>query len=492
MRKTTLFIALCVACISAAAQGLPTLPNPPISDGVNLQDHDVFQKQYILKDKAWKQSLHDFTSKKGMDETKMRVLAGNFKNDYLFSKRKFNEKYMTYDSFGGHRIYCEPAAALVDAMWDFNGQEGMTVDYEGLYESLGMEDYKFFDVSRQTSSEKKSDFVVDNTRKVKRHIRAITNEEQYLLTSLIDIDYRPADLDFLGEQTDPLAPRETGTYTVLCTDLMHSFAMDGYELTFESTNKNIFTVETPTVVTGGDGKAAVTLRGVRDGKAQLKVSVHYHSEPLEMSLDAEKLLDVQVGAETYEYMVDVSENLQGKIDYTVSGRFSVWRDKESVWQCSAETATISWAPGLDSLTNIAHLQTGDINGCIEILFASNIGASFNVTDVLGDFEGAEKEAFRDLMTFIGGGSISAKTSYEPPMLLDLPIKEGTFNFSVECDAKGEFHLDDALDRPGVFLVAPAFTKTMNTAMMASKVERGDLPYLRATATIRKVEEDEEE
>lgn len=482
MRKIAILAALAL-CFPAFADNLPNLPTPPVSDGVTVLDHNVFQQKYIMKDNAWKKSL-DPKGGGVMKESKMRAIGQRFKEEYLFGQRKFNEKYMVYDNFGGHTVYCEPAQALVDAMWDFGGQSGQTFDWTGVEESLGVEEYKIHDVSRETSSEKKSDYSKDS-KKENRHIRAKQSEEQYLLSTLISIDYRPADLDILGEQTQVINPDESGTYTAMVVDLLHKFAMPGYELSVESMNEDILKVLTDHVTTGEDGRAEISVRGEHPGKAKLKIGVHYHSDYLDMNLDAEGIFDVQVGADTYEYIVEVDDNIGFRYQYTVSGRFSVWMDPQTnEWQCSSNTAMYHWASGLDSLTTVCGMETRSPEGGITIIFGDFTNVDLTARELVGDAADMKTEDINTIYGMMAGG-VPMTPRRNQPFILVVPAEEGTFNFKITANSEGDFEMGEE----GKF----AITEKMNTrdADIAKAVidmlEKGKEPYYIATATITKVD-----
>lgn len=296
------------------------------------------------------------------------------------------------------------------------------------------------------------------------------------------------EVDFLGEQTDDLPPDENGIFTVMATDKQQRFAMDGYELTLSSTDEEIFTVLTPTVMTGGNGKAAVKLHGVKPGKAQLKVSINYHSELYNMDLKAERLFDVRVGPRTYEYIIDVTDDLKARIEYTLSGQFSVWKNGETKeMECSSTVAFISWAPGLKRLPTTPHLDMSiGKSGIIQIVFVDATNPDIDPLEITGDMEAGTSELLSDIKTLAMGGSLKKSAEYEPPMGVAMPIQEGTFNFKITQGVGHEIQVSES--RP--FVVTPNIQKIISSfATMSEKADTQSV-FFQATATIREVDPEE--
>lgn len=134
-RILLILVALC-AIAPAFADDLPSLPNPPMSDGVQQEDVIAFIKQYIMKDKAWKNSLHDFSTSVSMDESKSKVIAGKYREEYMIAQKHWDELYVKRD-FAQHIVYGNPAVLLASSDWQFKGKEGMTIDAEGVNKPMG-------------------------------------------------------------------------------------------------------------------------------------------------------------------------------------------------------------------------------------------------------------------------------------------------------------------------------------------------------------------
>lgn len=345
-------------------------------------------------------------------------------------------------------------------------EEGMTLDGTGVEEAEGIEVYPFYDDASYTS-------------------RLSKDDDQSVLSATVSVSYRPADLDFLGTQKGDILPDETGSFTVMATDLMHEYALDGYYLDVESLDSDILEVLSPTVVTGGDGKVDVKLKGINPGKAKLKVSVNYYSEYYKRELKAEQIFEVRIGARTFEYMVDVDDDLKGRIQYTLSGRFSVWQDGETgEWHCNSGTTNISWAPGLQTMESAARIVPGiGKNGVIEMVFG-DFREGMDVREVTGNIPVGVGEELNDAITFLMGGSVHKSSEYIPPMSLTMPVSEGTYNYKVEADENGDLNLDQEFE----FGVSPnMYVLTSCAGAIYTKVQEGQTVFFTATATIREVD-----
>lgn len=461
MKKILMVVLACLAISLAYADELPNLPNPPQSDGLSQRDVSVFIDKYLLKDKAWK---------KVKDESGARALARKFREEHMVLQRHLDKLYVQRD-FAGHTVYGKPAKLCASASWRLGDVEGQAIDAARADGGeIGLEQYPFYDDAQEVS-------------------RQIKDKDQWALSAIVSVEYDVAGLDFLGEQADDIYPDQTGSFTVMATDELRLYAMDGYTLDIESMNEDVFKVLTPTVETGKNGKAEVKLRGIKPGKAQMKVSVNYHSEYYKRDLREERLFDIHVGARTYEYMVDVTDDLKGRIQYTLSGRFSVWKDNGTKERkCSSSITTISWAPGLDSLVNVSRIEPrAGKNGIIEIVFGDFANPDMGARDVIGDVHSGVKEEAKDFLTIIQGGSVNPAPQYIPPMALTMPVEEGTFNYKLEANEKGELNLDEE----PLFGVSPnMYVLTSSFGSIASKVKAGQTVFFTATATIREVSDEE--
>ena len=118
------------------------------------------------------------------------------------------------------------------------------------------------------------------------------------------------------------------------TDYLERYCLDGY--TFKVVVSDSGGVEVPAeVTTGSNGTATLVLKGKKEGKYKVKVSIH-QSDAGEGggSLDYEKEFEVEVKpAEHWSYNIEVLDQMLQPFDYyLLTGKFTVCQDLDDYYQ----------------------------------------------------------------------------------------------------------------------------------------------------------------
>lgn len=195
------------------------------------------------------------------------------------------------------------------------------------------------------------------------------------------------------------------------------------------------------------------------------------------------------GAQTYQYEVSVVDNLKTKIEYTVTGRFKVFKDERGSWTCSSEGNVIAWEPGLDSLKVDAYFKDGVMEKGIDLVFGDLADPDVSDAKVIKDMATGVGQMVGGMMKAVKGRTPQSKVEYIPPMKIHLPVSEGNYTFRMGVNEKGlpEISKEKLLELD--FSVTANMEKLLSMAAFApGKILKGDAPYISATAQISLLEE----
>lgn len=191
---------------------------------------------------------------------------------------------------------------------------------------------------------------------------------------------------------------------------------------------------------------------------------------------------------TYEYTINVTDNLKARIEYTMKGRFTIVQDERHLFHVSSEGNTIEWEPGLDSLKVDPAFKDDDPQMGVDLVFGVLAEEEENPAKVLGDMAKGVGQMVGGVMKMVSGRISEAKPEYVPPMLVHLPIKEGTFEFRLGFNEKGMPEMSKEKIRALEFYISANMEKLLSMAPYApAKILKGEAPYISGTATITVIE-----
>ena len=154
----------------------------------------------------------------------------------------------------------------------------------------------------------------------------IKDEEISVGTAGIQIWYTPLQVHIKGVETvSPVFEGGVGAMEMLLTDIKDRWGIDGYTFKRTSMNPEIFTLENDQVTTDGEGKALIRLRGVKAGKARLRIYLYLAQPENNCYVQVEEYLDVEVlEPEKWSYDISVHDAFTMPAqDYSLRGRFEV-------------------------------------------------------------------------------------------------------------------------------------------------------------------------
>lgn len=143
------------------------------------------------------------------------------------------------------------------------------------------------------------------------------------------------------------------------TDYLERYCLDGY--TFKVVVSDSGGVEVPAeVTTGSNGTATLVLKGKKEGKYKVKVSIHQSDAGEEGgSLDYEKEFEVEVKpAEHWSYNLEVLDQMLQPFDYyLLTGKFTVCQDLDDYYQ---PVWTIKECSDASKTRLAEHMESGTI------------------------------------------------------------------------------------------------------------------------------------
>jgi len=275
-----------------------------------------------------------------------------------------------------------------------------------------------------------------------------SKERQEIALGAISAWYSPLKVHVKAlTESAPVYEGGTGTATLFLTDIQDRYCLDGYTLSAESADPGIFTVESPTVTTGMDGKATIRLHGVKEGKAELTVKIHLSEADSGSYVDAEKTVEIEVKpAEEWTYSFQIHDAyMEPADDYTLSGSFKVIRTVEA--DSLVHTKMVDLSEAVKSNAGSYPVDGGFMD---ETNTGKGIALAFNMKQLETDAKEAkkqakklEKELRKDIMRYIrsmlfgGVETFTYQSSTDPICCAIIPFVEGTHTFELTADKIAE-------------------------------------------------------
>ncbi len=142
----------------------------------------------------------------------------------------------------------------------------------------------------------------------------------------LQIAYTPIQVHFKElKQLSEVREGSSGEVELLLTDTQDLYALDGYTVSVSSSDTGVLTVASEKAVTGSDGRAKITVCGVKKGTATVKVLISLHEDKSNSHVYAEREIEIEVkGPERWEYTLHVRDaSFEPAHEYTLRGSFSV-------------------------------------------------------------------------------------------------------------------------------------------------------------------------
>jgi len=142
----------------------------------------------------------------------------------------------------------------------------------------------------------------------------------------LQIAYTPVQVHFKElEQLSEVREGSAGEVELLLTDTQDRYVLDGYTVSVSSSDTEVLTVAPDKVTTGSDGRAKITVFGVKEGTATVKVLISLHEDRSNSHVYAEREIEIEVkGPERWEYSLHVRDaSSEPAHEYTLRGTFSV-------------------------------------------------------------------------------------------------------------------------------------------------------------------------
>ena len=142
----------------------------------------------------------------------------------------------------------------------------------------------------------------------------------------LQIAYTPMQVHFKElKQLSEVREGSSGEVELLLTDTQDLYVLDGYTVSVSSSDTGVLTVAPEKVTTGADGRAKITVCGVKKGTATVKVLISLHEDKSNSHVYAEREVEVEVlGPERWEYTLHVRDaSSEPAHEYTLRGSFSV-------------------------------------------------------------------------------------------------------------------------------------------------------------------------
>lgn len=142
----------------------------------------------------------------------------------------------------------------------------------------------------------------------------------------LQIAYTPIQVHFKElKQLSEVREGSSGEVELLLTDTQDLYALDGYTASVSSSDTGVLTVASEKAVTGSDGRAKITVCGVKKGTATVKVLISLHEDKSNSHVYAEREIEIEVkGPERWEYTLHVRDaSSEPAHEFTLRGSFSV-------------------------------------------------------------------------------------------------------------------------------------------------------------------------
>lgn len=303
MKKLILFFAA-ILPLSVCAQTTP----PPVRE-VSLSDLTPFIHRLAEgADEAG--AARDMVS--ALDASKMLRLGT--RRNVLDGQNVYYEQYSIVADIAASRggkslqsVWSEGKArktgeAYVSRTW--TGKDSFT-------ESIEFADEGFFRIYGATVSLQSADGAEEKDRSGSANLQ---------------IAYTPMQVHFkeLNQLTE-VREGSSGEVELLLTDTQDLYVLDGYTVSVSSSDTGVLTVAPEKVTTGADGRAKITVSGVKKGTATVKVLISLHEDKSNSHVYAEREVEVEVlGPERWEYTLHVRDaSSEPAHEYTLRGSFSV-------------------------------------------------------------------------------------------------------------------------------------------------------------------------
>lgn len=303
MKKLILFFAA-ILPLSVCAQTTP----PPVRE-VSLSDLTPFIHRLAEgADEAG--AARDMVS--ALDASKMLRLGT--RRNVLDGQNVYYEQYSIVADIAASRdgkslqsVWSEGKArktgeAYVSRTW--TGKDSFT-------ESIEFADEGFFRIYGATVSLQSADGAEEKDRSGSANLQ---------------IAYTPMQVHFkeLNQLTE-VREGSSGEVELLLTDAQDLYVLDGYTVSVSSSDTGVLTVAPEKVTTGADGRAKITVSGVKKGTATVKVLISLHEDKSNSHVYAEREVEVEVlGPERWEYTLHVRDaSSEPAHEYTLRGSFSV-------------------------------------------------------------------------------------------------------------------------------------------------------------------------
>ena len=303
MKKLILFFAA-ILPLSVCAQTTP----PPVRE-VSLSDLTPFIHRLAEgADEAG--AARDMVS--ALDASKMLRLGT--RRNVLDGQNVYYEQYSIVADIAASRdgkslqsVWSEGKArktgeAYVSRTW--TGKDSFT-------ESIEFADEGFFRIYGATVSLQSADGAEEKDRSGSANLQ---------------IAYTPMQVHFkeLNQLTE-VREGSSGEVELLLTDAQDLYVLDGYTVSVSSSDTGVLTVAPEKVTTGADGRAKITVFGVKEGTATVKVLISLHEDRSNSHVYAEREIEIEVkGPERWEYTLHVRDaSFEPAHEYTLRGSFSV-------------------------------------------------------------------------------------------------------------------------------------------------------------------------
>ncbi len=426
-----MFVAAVVAALfsfSVSAQ----VKRPPQRGDVSYSDMEPYLKAYLDSQLSKAQTMLD---------------ALDAEKNIRLGTRKYE--------LDGQEVYYEPYSVSAHIMAKKkDGSEPQSLYYEGEERRTGKEytvkegvgDQPFVIKTEKTPegrywsveaswSKQTSDISKDGT----------TQEFQEIVFGDISAWYTPLKVHVKNMQVlAPVYVGGSGAVELLLTDIQDRYVLDQYTLQAESENPEIFTVSSPTVTTGANGKANVKITGVKEGKGKLTVKIHLSDPDTGSYVDAESTIEVEVQpAEEWQYTLQVHDAfIEPADDYTLTGTFKVVKSYDEA-DSLVHSKMVDFSQAVKSNAGSYPAEGGFRD---EVHPELGFGIGFNKEQVIEDAALAkkqqkerEKKLRKDAMRFVKNMLFGTSETYDvavslnPVSLVMATFSEGTRSFELSAD-----------------------------------------------------------